>query len=57
MASIDSTAIVQTRNLHKIFQMGKQKVAALAGVDVDIPADSFTVIMGPSGSIQTVLNN
>ncbi|MCE1252028.1 MAG: ABC transporter ATP-binding protein [Anaerolineae bacterium] len=55
MTSQNSTTIVQTRNLRKVFQMGRQKVVALAGVDVDIPAGSFTVIMGPSGSGKSTL--
>jgi len=35
--------------------MGRQKVHALAGVDLDIPEHSFTVIMGPSGSGKSTL--
>jgi len=35
--------------------MGNQKVYALAGVDLDIPPGSFTVIMGPSGSGKSTL--
>ncbi len=35
--------------------MGKQKVIALAGIDIDIPENSFTVIMGPSGSGKSTL--
>ena len=35
--------------------MGRQKVVALGGVDIDIPANSFTVIMGPSGSGKSTL--
>jgi len=35
--------------------MGKQKVNALAGVELDIHRGSFTVIMGPSGSGKSTL--
>jgi putative ABC transport system ATP-binding protein len=41
---------IQVRQLKKTFLMGRQKVNALNGVDVDIPKGAFTVIMGPSGS-------
>jgi hypothetical protein len=46
MTQSELAPIVQTRQLRKAYQMGSQKVVALAGVDVDIPANSFTVIMG-----------
>jgi putative ABC transport system ATP-binding protein len=55
MTQPELTPIVQTRQLRKAYQMGSQKVVALAGVDVDIPANSFTVIMGPSGSGKSTL--
>jgi putative ABC transport system ATP-binding protein len=35
--------------------MGKQKVHALAGVDLDIAPGSLTVVMGPSGSGKSTL--
>jgi putative ABC transport system ATP-binding protein len=48
-------AAIQIRNLRKTFTMGKQKVHALAGVDLDIAPGSLTVIMGPSGSGKSTL--
>jgi putative ABC transport system ATP-binding protein len=54
-SSTESEYIVQTRQLRKTFIMGKQKVTALAGVDVNIPDGSFTIIMGPSGSGKSTL--
>ncbi len=47
--------LIQIQQLRKVFTMGKQKVIALAGIDIDIPASSFTVIMGPSGSGKSTL--
>jgi putative ABC transport system ATP-binding protein len=46
---------IQIRDLHKTFVMGKQKVYALAGINLDIHQGSFTVIMGPSGSGKSTL--
>jgi putative ABC transport system ATP-binding protein len=47
--------LIQIQQLRKVFTMGKQKVIALAGIDIDIPVNSFTVIMGPSGSGKSTL--
>ena len=47
--------VIQIRNLRKTFTMGKQKVYALAGVDLDILPGSLTVVMGPSGSGKSTL--
>lgn len=46
---------IQIRQLQKTFQMGQTVVHALAGVDIDIPSGSFTVVMGPSGSGKSTL--
>ena len=47
---MDSKAFIKIRDLTKVFQLGETRVTALAGVSLDIPEGSFTVIMGPSGS-------
>jgi putative ABC transport system ATP-binding protein len=52
---MEDTSLIRILQLRKIYQMGKQKVHALAGVDVEIPEGSFTVIMGPSGSGKSTL--
>ncbi|NSW51130.1 MAG: ABC transporter ATP-binding protein [Anaerolineae bacterium] len=49
------SAEIEVRSLEKIFKMGDQVVRALDGVDLIIPAHSFTVIMGPSGSGKSTL--
>ncbi len=46
---------IRISGLKKHFLMGGTTVRALDGVDVDIPAHSFTVVMGPSGSGKSTL--
>ncbi len=46
---------IRIRGLKKHFEMGGTTVRALDGVDLDIPAGSFTVVMGPSGSGKSTL--
>jgi putative ABC transport system ATP-binding protein len=42
--------LIRVTGLKKHYQMGGTTVRALDGVDIDIPAHTFTVVMGPSGS-------
>jgi putative ABC transport system ATP-binding protein len=49
--------IVRLNNAHKIYQMGKQEVNALAGVTVSFQEGSFWAIMGPSGSGKSTMMN
>lgn len=44
------TPLIQVVGLKKHYQMGGTTVRALDGVDIEIPAHTFTVVMGPSGS-------
>lgn len=41
---------IKIRDLRKTYMMGESQVNALAGVDLDIEANTFWAIMGPSGS-------
>jgi len=46
---------VRISDLWKTYQMGEVQVDALAGVDLEIPRKSMTVVMGPSGSGKSTL--
>ncbi|MFI6585363.1 ABC transporter ATP-binding protein [Embleya sp. NPDC050493] len=50
-----SSVVVRARGLVKEYGSGPTRVAALAGVDVDIERGGFTAIMGPSGSGKSTL--
>src|ERR1044071_4470349 len=50
-----SQPFIRIRGLVKHYHMGGQVVRALDGVDVDIHAHTFTVVMGPSGSGKSTL--
>lgn len=49
------TPFIRIVGLTKRFEMGGQIVRALDGVDVEIEAGTFTVVMGPSGSGKSTL--
>ena len=49
--------IVRTKEVWKIYQMGKVEVEALKGISVEIKAGEYLSIMGPSGSGKTTFFN
>jgi len=50
-------SIVSVREVTRQYTQGSHVVHALRGVDLDIEAREFTVLMGPSGSGKTTLLN
>jgi putative ABC transport system ATP-binding protein len=46
---------IRVRGLTKHYQMGGTIVRALDGLDLDVDAHTFTVVMGPSGSGKSTL--
>jgi len=50
-----ATPFIRTVGLKKHYQMGNTMVRALDGIDIEIEAHTFTVVMGPSGSGKSTL--
>jgi putative ABC transport system ATP-binding protein len=52
-----SEAVFRTEGLTKTYDTGSVKVHALAGVDLELHAGEFAVLLGPSGSGKSTLLN
>ncbi|MCC6807445.1 MAG: ABC transporter ATP-binding protein [Deltaproteobacteria bacterium] len=50
-------SIIKLQGIKKEYDLGKTKVIALKGVDLEVQKGEFTVVMGPSGSGKTTLLN
>lgn len=49
--------MIHLRNIHKSYQMGKNSLHVLKGIDLDIPQGELVSIMGSSGSGKSTLLN
>ena len=49
--------IVRTKEVRKVYQMGKVEVEALRGINLEVRTGEYLSIMGPSGSGKTTLFN
>jgi putative ABC transport system ATP-binding protein len=49
--------LIKVRELKKIYEVGIQKIEAVAGVDMEIERNEYISIMGPSGSGKSTLMN
>jgi putative ABC transport system ATP-binding protein len=50
-------ALLQVRNLSKVYQRDSQAIPVFEDIDLDIDTGEFLVLMGPSGSGKTTLLN
>jgi putative ABC transport system ATP-binding protein len=48
-------ALIELRDVQKVYQVGDQKIHALAGVSLDIDEGEYVSIIGPSGSGKSTL--
>jgi putative ABC transport system ATP-binding protein len=49
--------LIELKDIHKVYDMGAEKVRALNGVDLDVERGEYVAIMGSSGSGKSTLMN
>ncbi len=57
MMDAKRSPVVETRDLHKIYQLGSMQVNALNGVSVAVAPGEFVAVMGASGSGKSTFMN
>jgi putative ABC transport system ATP-binding protein len=50
-------ALIEIRDVSKVYERGRQKVEVLHHIDLDVAEGDFLALMGPSGSGKTTLLN
>ena len=50
-------ALIEIRDVHKVYDMGAEQVRALDGLDLEIEEGEYVAVMGASGSGKSTLMN